>query len=298
MNRITAHNAADLTAQIMAQAATIAALTKPVATVRISSGTGITIAEALDLDSTSAGNDAVIRVADGEAVRARLVELRREASTTLKRTITKFTTALTEAEAEAQRNHVSEVARESRRATEGGGEHDPNRQLRNYRISTLVEAHTALVNWLEVQEVQQRIPYGNLEGEEFVTNFNGVADSISVSTMPRVRWDSDADQPVIRYRHTLNVSGGYDYADAIRTVKNVLGNRDGILVKRYNKISITGAAKHFEKFCIEAIAFIEEELDARTADLAAMGMTLILTTEAVDYTAPAIETADVVSALA
>jgi len=298
MNRITTHNAADLTAQIMAQAATIAAQTKPVANVRISSGTGITIAEALDLDSTSSGNDAVIRVADGDVVRARLVELRREASTTLKRTITKFTTALTEAEAEAQRSHVIEVARESRRVTEGGGEYDPNRPLRNFSITGMVDAHTAMVDWLATQEVQQRIPYGNLEGEEFHTHFNGVSDCVSVTTTPRVRWDSDSDQPIIRYRHTLNVSGGYDYADAIRVIKNVFSNRDSILVKRYNKISITGGAKHFEKFCVEAITLIEEELDARMADVAAMGMTLILTTEAVDYTAPAIETADTVSALA
>ena len=298
MNRITSTNTAYLTARIMEQAATIAAQTKPVSRVRISSGTGITVAEALDLDSTTAGNDALVKVADADAVRARLVELRRDASTSLKRMLTKFATALNEAETEAQRTHVAEVARESRRVAEGGGEYDPSRPLRTYRISTLVDAHTAMVNWLVSQEVSQRIPYDQSEGEEFITSFNGISESITVTTTPRVRWDDTADQPTIRYRHTLNATSGWDYADVIRTIKNFLGNREGVLVKRYNKISLTGAAKHFEKFCVAAIAAIEEELDARMADLAAMGLTLVITTEAVDYTAPVIETADVVSALA
>jgi hypothetical protein len=283
MNRIIETNASELLDNIVEQARITASQTTPVAKVSMSMASGCMIGELLDIDPIESNGGIVLNVADSATVEAQVEALRADATPVLKRVITKFKTSLNEAKVRAQADHIDVIASANRRLISGGNNLPIlGRPLSSYNLDYLVEAHGFMVNFLLNQTTTVRIAYGHDEGDEFMTTFDALNDRITVST--KSRYKIVDGQITHRYRHNIQVSNSNtNWVYIVGQLRNHFKNQDSVSVARHNK-TLNGAIRHFEKFALLVIDAIETELVARTNDLAAVGLHLTLTREAVDYT--------------
>jgi hypothetical protein len=277
MKRITSNNSNTLMGEIMASAEDIAKDVPVVSKVHVSSSSIATVAELLDIDATN-----YVLVSDYEGVEARLAELRQDASTSVKRMLTSFATALKEAREHAERGHVTNIANSTLNILNGSGSYYSNnhgvsgRFLTGFTIDDLTKAHNALTEFLQTPTPAFSPSYGNDESEDYVTRFASLP-SVYVQTTCRFALDESGDINY-RYKHTLSAGEGVLYA-----LRNKAKTLDSTLVVRRNKM-LKGGVRHMEKFALWSLEQIEAELAMRTEALSEAGLNLVIEWDEFEFT--------------
>lgn len=289
MNKITSTNANELLDEIRRRSSEIAATTTPVVNVRTSNATGCMIGELLDIDPIQEGRSSSVslRIIDVPSVEAQLKALRNEASPAVKRVITAFKRCLNVAKASAKAEHLALIGENSTNIIVGtrAATGRLGRRLCVFDLHDLVCVHNYMTDFLLNQSSETRIAYGQSEGDEFYTTFPALPDTVSVST--KSMYKIVDGQITHRHRHVIQIAngGGVGVFSVLPLLRSHLRNLDSTNVTRHNK-TLNGATRHFEKFALKVIDEIDNEIVARTNDLASMNLHLVVNREDIDYTLP------------
>lgn len=270
MKRITNTNIEGLEALILQEAKRIAESTPTVALLNADTPAISTVAELLGFDFSG-----VIKVSDVEGVQARVIALREGGSAVVKRMLSSFSKALTDATRLAERNKTRTIAEDDLSLL--SGKHVIGRPSALWPLKEIIEAHQTFTQFLNDQSSAASPTYGERESGEFITRFTNLPPSLYVDTNCRFSLTEDGEI-TYRYIHQLHARDGI-YA-SLRGMARTMGET---LTTRRNK-ALLGGVRHMEKFALWSIEQLEEEIEMRTGELANREIDLVIEVAEYDFT--------------